>query len=55
VRRDDCDPPRWNFVPVKPGAEQRFRRTNLILIWVLAILVVGVMIATIVPHLGHVA
>jgi hypothetical protein len=52
MRKDACDPVRWNFVLVNPNAERRFRRTNQIWICLLAMLVFGFFVAVVLPQLG---
>lgn len=52
MQSSDSDPQRWNFIPGKPGANRSFRRTNLIVISFLAMLVLGLFLAAIAPQLG---
>jgi hypothetical protein len=54
MQNQHFDPQRWNFVPVQPDASRRFRQTNLVVILILAFLVLGLLVATFDPQLGHV-
>jgi hypothetical protein len=53
MQNRNIDPERWNFVPVKPEAECRFRRTNLVVILILGFLVLGLLVAVFDPQLGR--
>jgi hypothetical protein len=54
MQRRDLDPPfgpqRWNFVPLKPSAEASLRRSNLITLSLLLLLVLGLLIVAFVPQ-----
>jgi hypothetical protein len=49
MRIDDFDS-QWHFVPVRPEAFRAFRRTNRLMIVILAALVLAVFIATVAPQ-----
>jgi hypothetical protein len=53
-QRRDLDssfaPQRWNFVPVKPGADASLRRSNRVTIFLLLLLVLGLLIVAFVPQ-----
>ena len=40
----------WYIVPVKPGADATFRRWNVVIISILAVLVLGISLALIIPQ-----
>jgi len=46
----NSDPEPWYIIPVKPGAEESFRRWNLVIISILAALVLGFLLAAVVPQ-----
>lgn len=47
MRSDHTDLARWNLIPIAPGSSASFRRWNIVIISILASLVFGVLIATI--------
>ena len=47
--RDDRDPARYYFIPVRPGSVASFKRWNMVIISILAALVLGVLVAAVVP------
>lgn len=50
MQRRNFDPEPWYIVPVKPGAEEGFRRWNFVIITILAALVLGLFLAAIFPQ-----
>jgi uncharacterized membrane protein len=42
----------WHLVPVKPGAEASFRRSNVIIISILGMLILGLLLVTFVPQVS---
>jgi len=52
VRPIDPDSQPWHFVPANPEAEVRFRRWNLVIIILLAMLVLGLFLTVVVPKPG---
>jgi serine protease Do len=55
MRSKDSDLPQWHFLPVKPGVEASFRRWNVVIIFVLAMLVLGLFTLALVPQAGTAA
>jgi hypothetical protein len=47
LRSDHADLARWNLIPMAPGSSANFRRWNIVIISILASLVFGILIATI--------
>jgi hypothetical protein len=47
MRSDHTDLARWNLIPMAPGSSASFRRWNIVIISILASLVFGILIATI--------
>jgi hypothetical protein len=52
VRPIDPDSQPWHFVPANPEAEVRFRRWNLVIIFLLGMLVLGLFLTVVVPKPG---
>jgi hypothetical protein len=50
MRPSDPDFPPWNFLPVNPASEQRFRRWNIVIITLLGLLVLGLLLTAVVPQ-----
>jgi len=50
VRPFDPDARAWYFVPARPEAEARFRRWNIVIITLLAMLVVGLFLTIVIPR-----
>jgi hypothetical protein len=50
MQHRNSDPQPWFIVPVKPGADAKFRRWNLVIISILAALVLGLFLAAISPQ-----
>ena len=46
----NSDPQPWYIVPVKPGADARFHRWDLLIISILAALVLGLFFAVVIPQ-----
>jgi serine protease Do len=55
MRSKDSDLPQWHFLPVKPGVEASFRRWNVVIIFFLAMLVLGLFTLALVPQAGTAA
>jgi len=54
MRPFDPDAHPWHFVPARPEAEIRFRRWNIVIITLLALLVGGLFLTIVVPRPGSV-
>ncbi len=52
MRSKNSEPSPWHFVATKPGAEASFRRWNLVVISILALLVLGVLTVALIPEMG---
>lgn len=50
MHRWTSDPEPWYIVPIKPGADASFRRSNLVIICILAAVVLGLSVAAIFPR-----
>ena len=53
MRSRDSDPRPWNLISLEPGATAKFRRSNVILIAILAFFVLGVFTLAINPEDAH--
>jgi hypothetical protein len=51
--RNKFESPRWYFVQVPPDVVARFRRSNVVMIAILAFLVLGLLVIASVPHPGN--